>query len=196
LVISSIVDGESFQKQCTQLDSATRDYLATRLDYYQVDIAIGRQYRADSSFTVTSCLANITVTKTFSTTSNSGLIWDVSIHKYTVTVNTSEYMHIPIGFAPSKLFDVSQSNWDSCGWYLHLGYGYLFSQNGDHPKVYSGGCKVGDSITCIYNSSSSEISFEQNGVSLGVAFTNVKGKDMAPAVQLFSLGDSITLSID
>jgi hypothetical protein len=36
LVIASIVDIKSFNEQCTQLDSATRDYLTTRLDYYQV----------------------------------------------------------------------------------------------------------------------------------------------------------------
>jgi hypothetical protein len=31
-------------------------------------------------------------------------------------------------------------------------------------------------------------------VSLGVAFTNVKGENIAPAVELLDMGDSITLS--
>jgi hypothetical protein len=34
----------------------------------------------------------------------------------------------------------------------------------------------------IYNSFSSEIFYEKNGVSLEVAFTNVKGEDIPPAV--------------
>jgi hypothetical protein len=32
-------------------------------------------------------------------------------------------------------------------------------------------------------------------VSLGVAFTNVKEEDIAPAVELFYVGDAVTLSI-
>jgi hypothetical protein len=38
---------------------------------------------------------------------------------------------------------------------------------------------VGDTRIYIYNASTSEISFEKNGVSLGVAFTNINGKDIA-----------------
>jgi SPRY domain len=99
-----------------------------------------------------------------------------------------------IGFAPSKLLDLNGGNNRSCGWYLYLHDGTLYSQDGDERKPYCSGCKVGDSITCIYNSSSGDISFEKNGVSLGVAFTNVEGEDIAPAVELFYTGDSITLS--
>jgi SPRY domain len=122
------------------------------------------------------------------------LIWDKYIHKYSAKIDESYYMGIRIGFAPSKLFDV----WtviccNSCGWYLSLDSGCLYSQDGDIDKAYSSECKVGDTITCIQNSSSSEISFEKNGVSLGVAFTNVKGEDIAPAVELSDFGASITL---
>jgi SPRY domain len=196
LVIASIVDRELFDKQCLQLDSATREYLTTRLDYYQVIIDISRQYRADSSFTVVDNFTNITASKTIGTGGYTGLIWDVSIHKYTVTVNKSINMNMKIGFAPSKLFDLSKSNYSSCGWYLSLFSGTLYAQNGDHARTYSIGCKVGDTIACVYNASTSEISFEKNGAFLGVAYTNVNGEDIAPAVELSNVGDSITLSID
>jgi SPRY domain len=63
--------------------------------------------------------------------------------------------------------------------------GTLWSQNEVYNKAYSSGCEVGDTITCIYNDSTSEISFEKNGVSLGVAYTNVNGEDIAPAVEFF-----------
>jgi SPRY domain len=196
LVIASIVDAESFKKQRLQLDSATRDYLTTRLDYYQVNIDIRIHYRVDSSIIVTNCLSNITASKTIDTSGYTSLIWDASIHKYTVTVNISKYLDINIGFARSKLFDVSKSSYSSCGWYLFLHSGCLYSQNGDKGKAYSSGCKVGDTITCIYNASTSEISFEKNGASLGVAYTDVNEVDIAPVVELVCKGDSITLSID
>ena len=38
----------------------------------------------------------------------------------------------------------------------------------------------------MYNAFTSEISYEKNGEYLGVAFTNVKGEDMAPAVCFLS----------
>jgi SPRY domain len=196
LVISSIVDRESFYKQCLQLDSATRGYLTARLDYYQVNVDISRQYRADSLLTVIDSFTDITVTKTAANDAWRGLVWDGSIHNYTVTSTSSQHMNIMVGFAPSKLFDVSKTNYSSCGWYLYLNGGTLYSQNGDSGKPYASRCKVGDTITCMHDSSSSEISFEKNGVSLGVAFANVSGEDIAPAVELCNVGDSITLSID
>jgi SPRY domain len=196
LVIASIVDIESFFIHCQQLDSATRDYLVTRLDYYQVDTVISLEYRADSTLIVTNSLTNITASKCIDDNCESGLIWDASIHKYAVTVNASCNMAIEIGFAPSKLFDVSKDNSRSCGWYLYLCRGTLHAQNGDEGKAYSSECEVGDTITCIYNASTSEIFFEKNGVPQGVAYTNISGEEIAPAVQLYYEGDSITLSTD
>jgi SPRY domain len=60
---------------------------------------------------------------------------------------------------------------------------YLYAMV-DFDKAYSNRCQVGDTITSIYSSSSSEIFFEKNGVALGVAFTNVKGEDIAHVVGL------------
>jgi hypothetical protein len=159
LVIASIVDRESFRKQCQQLDTTTRDYLTTRLDYYQVNIETSGQYRAGYFLTVEDNYPNIAVEKNTTNDCYSSLIWDLSIHKYTVRVITSRCMRITIGFAPSKLFDVSKRNSITCGWYLSLHCGLLYSQNGDDGRAYSSECKAGDTITCIYNSSSSEISF-------------------------------------
>jgi SPRY domain len=122
-----------------------------------------------------------------------GLIWDKSIHKYSVKIDESSEMSIMIGFGPSKSFNV-YSVLSYCGWYLALDNGCLYSLKGDYRREYSSRCEVGDTITCIYNSSSSEISFEKNGVSLGVAFTNVKGEDIAPALVLMYEGARLTLS--
>jgi SPRY domain len=136
---------------------------------------------------------DVELTSTTNYTYNNGFVWDASVHKYTVTVDKSSNMSFWIGFAPSKLFDISESNHTVCGWYLYLKNGALYSQNGDNNKPYRSGCKVGDTITCIYNASTSDISFEKNGVSLGVAYTHVSGEDIAPAAEMINVGDSITL---
>jgi hypothetical protein len=65
LVIASIVDRVSFNKQCLQLDSATRDDLTTRLDYYQVNVDISMLYKALSFFTVVDNKVNVKVTKIY-----------------------------------------------------------------------------------------------------------------------------------
>jgi hypothetical protein len=62
-----------------------------------------------------------------------------------------------------------------------------------HYKAYSSGF-IGETISYIYNALSNEISFEKNGVSIGMAFTNISGENRAPAVELNDEGDSITLS--
>ena len=139
--------------------------------------------------------SNIKVTNSIFDDRWHGLVWDASIHKYTLTIDASRTSDIMLGFAPSKLYDMSKHNNRSCGWYLHLNDGTLYSQDGDRDKAYSSACKVGDIITCIYNASTSEIFYEKNGASLGVAYTNVKGEDIASAVELCHVGDSVTLSI-
>jgi SPRY domain len=194
-VLASIVDRESFNKQCQQLDSATRDYLNTRLDYYQIKIEV-RQFRASPSLILVHNYRNIKVTVSKSNDSGRGFIWDANIHKYTVTVDASIYMKGRVGFARSKLVDVSAVRFYPYGWCLCLHNGCLWPQNGDSRRAYSTGCKVGDAITCIYNSSSSEISFEINGVSLGVAFINVNGEDIAPACEFYTEGDRYTLTTE
>jgi SPRY domain len=138
----------------------------------------------------------IKVSRNKSTRQWRGLIWDKSIYEYSVKIDASIDMAIFIGFAPSKLYDVSGDNLSSCGWYLYLINGAIYSQNGDYEKAYSSRYEAGDTITCIYDSYTRQISFEKNGVSLGVAFTHVKGEDIAPAVELCDVGDSITLTTE
>jgi SPRY domain len=194
LVIASIVDRESFYKQHMQLDSTTRFFLSTRLDYYQVKIDLVRQYRAHSSLVLDNNNHNIKVSKTTENGSWHGLIWDGCIHKYTIAIFSSPSLDIMVGFAPFKLFDITKGNSNSCGWYCRLQNGCLYSQNGViSGKAYTSNYAVGETITCIYNASKGEISFEKNGVSLGLAFSNVSGEDIAPAVELGNIGDTITL---
>jgi SPRY domain len=194
MVLGSVLDEESFKKQYKQLDAATRDCLSARLDYYQVNIDVVIDYRAHSSLAVEDTVTSIKVTKTSASDKFKGFVWDPAILKYTVLIDAAQQMNIFVGFAPSKRFDVAKDNYTSCGWYLHLFSGLLYSQDGDRYKPYTTECKVGETIMCIYNNASGKISFEKNGVSLGVAFTDVKGEDIAPAVELWYRGTSVILS--
>jgi SPRY domain len=126
-----------------------------------------------------------------------GFIWDPRIYKYTLTVGENPFGENSYGFpgfAVSNQVDVYKDGGRYAhSWYLSLECGRLFSHNGDYKRDYTSKCKAGDIITCIYDATASEISFEKNGEYLGVAFTNVRGEDIAPLVQ-FTVGTSVTLA--
>jgi SPRY domain len=99
-----------------------------------------------------------------------------------------------LGFAPSKFYDRPGIHFPYKGWYLRLCNGILYYSTGRYTKgeAYSIECEVGDIVTCIYDASTSEISYEKNCVSLGVAFAIAKIEDIAPVVE--DAGDSVTTS--
>jgi SPRY domain len=200
-MISSPTPNEKTKDEIAK--QALSDYIAnTKADYLASIRLKVESYSHHADITVIDTNTSIKVSLNGKVCWWRGLIWDKSIRKYSVKIDASTSIDVMIGFAPSILFDISTVdhrsafNHRSCGWYLHLFSGSLYSQNRDHGKAYNSRFNVGDTLTCIYNRSSSEISFEKNGVSLGVAFTNVKGKDIAPAVELFYEEDSITLTTE
>jgi SPRY domain len=121
-------------------------------------------------------------------------LWDARICEYTVKID--EYPFLYIGFAPSTFkVDLSDVSLLNLGWYFTLHFGELYSQDKGIPftRDYSKICNVVDTITCIYDASTSEISYKKNGKSLGVAFTNVTGEDIAPVI-IFVTPNIVTLS--
>jgi hypothetical protein len=48
------------------------------------------------------------------------LIWDKSIYKYSVKIDTLERNNIQIGFSLSKMYDLHGRYYRSCGWYLWM----------------------------------------------------------------------------
>jgi SPRY domain len=72
--------------------------------------------------------------------------------------------------------------------------GTIFTQEYEGTcTVYSSECEEGGTITCVYNASAGKISYERNGVSLGVAFTNVEGEDISPCVVFWGTSE-VTLT--
>lgn len=87
-----------------------------------------------------------------------------------------------IGFAPEMGFDPLASNERSCGWYLDASTGKLHSKNGVSECSYGSKVEAKSEITCIYDPDSSSISFEVDGESLGVAYSDLPKAEVYAAV--------------
>jgi hypothetical protein len=101
--------------------------------------------------------------------------------RYSVQVvqGTSIYL----GFAPRLGFQKNKVNFDSCGWFLFVFDGKLWSQDGTYNKAYSTAIPEGRIVTAIHDKSYNTIEFHVDGNSLGIAFTNV------PDIELFAAAD-------
>jgi hypothetical protein len=192
MIIFAIVDKPSFRKHLDKMDVTAHKYLLTLLEYYgvitpAVHIPITTHPGMELNY------RDIDIIRLCGRKDGKKYaIWDPKIHRYSLHHQDSCDRDIQIGFAPLKCFDVLEDNSNSCGWYMDLRDYRLYSQD----KPYDPSAKpyaqlleydenwINEIFTCIYNASTREISFERNGVPLGVAFSNVVGEDIAPAVQL------------
>jgi len=80
--------------------------------------------------------------------------------------------NIMIGFAPRENHKKDGSNHLTCGWYLSVSTGGLYSQNGDNNKNYSPPIQNGTVIESNYSSVTHEISFKIDNTTCAVAFVN------------------------
>ena len=109
-----------------------------------------------------------------------------------------------IGVAPSDINQNEYENYDKCGWYLSCWFSKLWSgpphnynskeygpRKGDGEYVHTG-----DSVGVVMDTTKGELSFELNGVNLGVAFEGIPlDKPLVPCVILWYKGDSVELYI-
>jgi SPRY domain len=191
-VIASLEDRQQdlFNYYC-KLHLAERENFAERLDFYQVEARVNTSIRAspclavvegDTYFRVSK---NIAVGKVGASTLD-GLIWDSSVVKYSVVLESS-MTDVYIGFAPSSQFNVTDVAKDSsCGWFLHIVHtNYGFSavhvvKDCKHCPQF----EKGDVFQCTYDSKSKQISFMKNGSFLCQPFPNISGDAIAPAVMM------------
>jgi len=101
-----------------------------------------------------------------------------------------------IGFAPKDINKAGNNN-ESKGYYLYLnGTGVLYSQAGDRGKNYASGLNgdINDVFGGFYNKAKKTITFYRNGVSLGVAYTNIDKKvPLYPAIDFSTQGSEIDI---
>ncbi len=93
---------------------------------------------------------------------------------------------IYIGFAPRSCFNkYGIALFQTCGWYIHVDSGALFSHQRDgrgnlvyNKRPYADPILNGSIVTAKYEEYSESILFEVNGISMGVAFDRISWKDM------------------
>jgi hypothetical protein len=125
-----------------------------------------------------------------------GVLGSVACEKFRVRIDaTGSDCAVDIGFAPKDKFQCNSVNYNKCGWYFYGKNGNLYSQAGDYHKRYYGKrLEVGNVVTCIFNKTAEEISFEVDGKPLGVAFENVDcDKDLFPAIESYDENQQLTL---
>jgi hypothetical protein len=90
---------------------------------------------------------------------------------------------ILIGFAPRSGFQKNNYNYRN-GWFFNVYDGTLWAQNSIRGRAYGNGVvPEGSVVTAIHDSLQGQIEFLVNGISLGIAFTNV------PHDELFAAAD-------
>jgi hypothetical protein len=78
-------------------------------------------------------------------------------------------------------------------WGMACGSGLRIS-NGDIREEYATSCKKGDRITVCVDCTKKTLEFYRNGISLGIAFTNIV-TPVSPAVSLLK-GQRVSLVFD
>jgi len=81
-----------------------------------------------------------------------------------------------IGLAP-KTINKGGNNYSSCGYYLYIANGTLYSQKGDSNKSYSSGDQSQGTVYGVkYNKGKGTVTYYKNGQSMGVAYTGLDKK--------------------
>ncbi len=93
-----------------------------------------------------------------------------------------------IGFAPRHGFQKNRVNYATCGWFLSVDDGRLWSQDGTWNKAYGSAIPEGSTVTAIHDTHRRTIEFQVDGNSLGIAFTNIPHENLYAAAdfRLFS----------
>src|SRR5690348_3812280 len=98
-----------------------------------------------------------------------------------------------IGFAPKNNFNSSAENYETCGWYYHAYDGNLYCQPGNTIRnsgwKHRGTEKNNWEVEVFFDMNKKTISFTIDGVSKGVAFSEVDtSQPLFPAICLYGKG--------
>jgi hypothetical protein len=115
--------------------------------------------------------------------------------KYSVQVVKGQY--IMIGFAPRLGFKNNDYNFINCGWFLDVSEGTLWAQDGTGSKSYvstrvnnSKPISDGSVVTAIHDYTRNQIEFQVDGISFGIAFTNVPRDEVFAAADFYGIEDA------
>ena len=94
----------------------------------------------------------------------------------------------------SKSIKLNSLNYNSCGWYMYLANGILYSQDGkSNSGYYNSSCYQANSIIGIeWDETTGSVTYFINGKNCGIAYSNIKG-DYYPAFNFYQTGTSFEL---
>jgi len=184
------------------LDAAARRQLEKDFDFYQLPLPQNWRTAAvtwDSS----RCGSNLRLTndnKTVTKVSggdgwNAGVLGTEPVESYHVTITSRGACgNLMVGLAPQSGFQINGTNCSTCGYYIRVYNGTLYSGHGQIDQPYCNGKSInnGDRLTVKHNGEQKQISFALNGQDLGVAFHEVPA-GLFPAVDFYDEGASVTL---
>jgi hypothetical protein len=109
--------------------------------------------------------------KSKNSNTSQGVLSAQSCSKYSVQILKGKY--IMIGFAPRHGFEKNGDSYRTCGWFLSVYNGRLFSQGGVFNKPYGDAIPERTVVTAIHDRNQNTIEFHIDGRSLGIAFSNI-----------------------
>lgn len=136
-------------------------------------------------------------TSGFSNSNALGSIPNLPSFKFKLQAKANNFSMV--GLAPKENFPTVTACYTSCGWYLYCFSGNLYSQDGEkgmnqNSYVVPGSIRQNSIIEVLYDQQNKTISFSIDGKHKGVAFKNVEGKELYPAVCVYDKGTTIEIS--
>lgn len=98
-----------------------------------------------------------------------------------------------LGISPKIGFKSDDANHSTCGYYLYLLDGTLYSAKGDFGKNYTAPPKLGSVIELFYEKQQKTISFVIDGIPKGIAFSDVELDEWYPAAEMYYDGCSVEI---
>jgi hypothetical protein len=108
--------------------------------------------------------------------------------KYSVQIVKGD--RLMIGFAPRYGFQRNLLNFVTCGWFLSVNDGTLWSQDGTWQEPYGTAIPEGSIVTVIHHMQQHTIEFLVNGKSLGIAFNNIPHENLYAAADFLFFSDA------
>ncbi len=91
---------------------------------------------------------------------NGTVLSNSTVTSFTIRIlNRGSDRGMMIGMAPKPSFKIGSSNCSTCGYYLNVNDGCLYSQQGDSGKAYSSPVRTGRTIEVVFDQNTRTISF-------------------------------------
>lgn len=112
--------------------------------------------------------------------------------KFRVSYNSDHEGRLMVGLSPKKGLKINGPNWDSCGWYLYVYSGGIFSKQ-HYDSMKKSKIPSGSVIEVTYDASEKTIRFSANEETWVVCVKGVHAKNLYPTAAFREVGTSVEL---